>query len=48
MNTAADLFDKAVYGGAELDENEKQTAIDVYVKVYEAYKEARKNRRKKA
>lgn len=47
IKKSADLFDKTAYGGEELDEKEKQIAIDEYIKAYEAYYEERRNRRRK-
>ena len=38
------MFDKSAYGDIELSENEKQAAIEEYIKAYEALREAKKNK----
>ena len=39
-----EMFDKSAYGDIELSENEKQAAIEEYIKAYEALREAKKNK----
>lgn len=51
VSVTASLFDKAVYGGAEMNDNDAEMAVKEYVKAYEALRDkkkaARKERRRK-
>lgn len=47
ITASAKLFDKLVYGGIDLDQTEKQQAVEDYIRAYEALNEARKQRRKR-
>ena len=48
ISKIAELFDKAVYGEQELDEQEKETIMEEYVQAYKLYMEKKKLRRKPA
>ncbi|MBP7186543.1 MAG: hypothetical protein KBA55_07255 [Ruminococcus sp.] len=48
ISKTAELFDKAVYGEQELDEQEKETIMEEYVQAYKLYMEKKKLRRKPA
>ena len=44
----AEAFDKSVYGGSALSDNEKMQAINEYIAAYEALRETKKMSRKRA
>lgn len=48
ITDVAVMFDRAVYGEETLSEPEKQQALIEYVNAYEAFRESKKKRRKKA
>lgn len=48
ISRIAELFDKAVYGEQELNEEEKETIMEEYVQAYKLYMEKKKLRRKPA
>lgn len=41
----AELFDRTVYGGAALSEQEKEIAMNEYIRAYDMFRESRKRRR---
>ncbi|MDE5584683.1 MAG: transglutaminase-like domain-containing protein [Ruminococcus sp.] len=43
----AEMFDRAVYGEAVLDDKEREKAMELYISAYTAYKEKKRNRNKK-
>ena len=45
ISFTAELFDRSVYGGASLNANEKEKALNEYITAYEAFRESRKRRR---
>jgi hypothetical protein len=46
ITEAAELFDAAAYGEDELSEADREKVMDVYIKAYDAYREARKKKRR--
>ena len=48
ISKTAELFDKAVYGEQELNEQEKEVIMEEYVQAYKLYMEKKKLRRKPA
>ncbi|WP_295076381.1 transglutaminase-like domain-containing protein [Ruminococcus sp.] len=45
ISYTADLFDRSVYGGEKINTNEKEKALNEYIRAYEAFRESRKRRR---
>jgi len=45
ISYTADLFDRSVYGGEKINANEKEKALNEYIRAYEAFRESRKRRR---
>ena len=45
ISYTADLFDRSVYGGENVNINEKEKALNEYIRAYEAFRESRKRRR---
>lgn len=45
MHVISDAFNKKVYGDIAVSEKEKQSIVEVYLKIYNAYKEHRKKKR---
>lgn len=48
ISRTAELFDKAVYGEQELNEQEKAVIMEDYQRAYDLHKQAKKLRRKTA
>ncbi len=48
INDTAELFDKAVYGDIVLSDQEKEKAMDDYIKAYDLFRESKKRRRIKS
>ena len=44
MHVISDAFNKKVYGDIAVSEKEKQSIVEVYLKIYNAYKEHRKKK----
>lgn len=47
ISALAEMFDRAVYGEAVLDDTERDKAMELYIDAYTAYKEKKRNRNKK-
>ena len=48
INDTAEFFDKAVYGDIVLSDQEKEKAMDDYIKAYDLFRESKKRRRIKS
>ena len=48
ITDTAELFDRSVYGSVTLSEQEKEKAMNEYIRAYDEFREARKRRRIKS
>ena len=48
ITDTAELFDRSVYGDVTLNEQEKEKAMNEYIRAYDEFREARKRRRIKS